>query len=142
MTRGVAAARAAWGGGVLVVSRYLPVPRKVALALGFRHLAQAAAVLRRPAGVVARWGWTVDVLHSASMLVLAAASRRWRAAALANAVVAAGWARAARPRGESGHRPRRRAAATPELDPAARGGPRRRGPAGPLAGPGTGPGAR
>ncbi|MEV4058377.1 hypothetical protein AB0J55_44830 [Amycolatopsis sp. NPDC049688] len=146
MTRGVATARAAWGGGVLVVSRYLPVPRKMALALGFRHLAQAAAVLRRPEGVVARWGWTIDVTHSVSMLVLAAVSRRWRAAALANAVVAAGWARAARPRGEGGRRPRRRAAPPPEPDPAAHGRRRRRGSAGPArgapAGPGTGPGAR
>ncbi|MET8853115.1 hypothetical protein [Amycolatopsis sp. NPDC004625] len=109
MTRGVAAARAVWGGGVLVVSRYLPVPRKVGLALGARHLAQAAAVLRRPEGVVARWGWTIDVTHSLSMLGLAAVSRRWRAPALANAVVAAGWARAARPRG----RQRRTAATLP-----------------------------
>ncbi|WP_410671510.1 hypothetical protein [Amycolatopsis sp. cmx-4-68] len=103
MTRGVAAARVVWGGGVLVASRYLPVPRKVALALGFRHLAQAAAELRRPDGVVARWGWTADAAHSASMLAWAAVSPRWRTAALANAVVAATWARAAR-RGGTGLR--------------------------------------
>ncbi|WP_410596999.1 hypothetical protein [Amycolatopsis sp. lyj-23] len=96
MTRRVATARALWGGGIVAASRVLPVPRKVALALGVRHLAQATAVLRRPDGVVARWGWTIDVAHSASMLGLAAVSRRWRAAALANAVVAAAWARAAR----------------------------------------------
>ncbi|MEU4520639.1 hypothetical protein AB0F52_18305 [Amycolatopsis sp. NPDC024027] len=96
MTRGVAAARAVWGGGILAASRSLPIPRKVALALGIRHLAQATAELRRPDGVVARWGWTLDVAHSASMLGLAAVSRRWRTAALANAVVAAAWARAAR----------------------------------------------
>lgn len=96
MTRRVAAARVAWGGGVLVASRYLPVPRKVVLALGIRHLAQAAAVLRRPDGVIARWGWTIDAAHSVSMLGLAAVSPRWRTAALANAAVAAGWARAAR----------------------------------------------
>ncbi|MEU4247953.1 hypothetical protein AB0F15_11120 [Amycolatopsis sp. NPDC026612] len=96
MTRRVAAARIVWGGGVLAASRYLPVPRKVVLALGFRHLAQGAAVLRRPDGVVARHGWTIDVAHSVSMLGLAAVSRRWRAAALANAVTAAVWARAAR----------------------------------------------
>ncbi|WP_146060419.1 hypothetical protein [Amycolatopsis sp. CA-128772] len=106
MTRRVAAARAVWGAGVLVVARFLPIPRKVALALGLRHLTQAAAVLRRPEGVVARWGWTVDATHSATMLALAAVSRRWRVAALVNAVVAAGWARAARPREGS----RRRAA--------------------------------
>ncbi|WP_410573775.1 hypothetical protein [Amycolatopsis sp. cmx-4-61] len=97
MTRRVATARALWGGGIVAASRALPpVPRKVALALGVRHLAQAAAVLRRPDGVVARRGWAVDVAHSVSMLGLAAVSRRWRAAALANAVVAAAWARAAR----------------------------------------------
>ncbi|MEV6638927.1 hypothetical protein [Amycolatopsis sp. NPDC051371] len=93
----VARARLVWTGGVLVVSRILPVPRKVALALAARHLAQAGATLRRPDGVVARWGWTADVAHSVSMLGLAAVSPRWRAAALANAVVAAAWARAARP---------------------------------------------
>jgi hypothetical protein len=98
MTRPVAAARVVWGTGVLVASRYLPVPRKLALVLAARHLAQAGATLRRPDGVVARWGWTADVAHSVSMLGLAAVSRRWRAAALANAVVAAAWARAARPR--------------------------------------------
>jgi hypothetical protein len=96
MTRGVAVARAVWGGGILVASRSLPVPRKVALALGIRHLAQATAVLRRPEGLLARWGWTIDLAHGVSMLGLAAVSRRWRAAALANAVVAAAWARAAR----------------------------------------------
>jgi hypothetical protein len=102
VTRGVAAARAAWGGGVLVASRYLPISRKVALVLGLRHLAQAAATVRRPDGIVARWGWTADVAHSVSMLGVAAVSPRWRTAALANAVVAAAWARAARPRPSSG----------------------------------------
>ncbi len=96
MTRGVAAARAVWGGGIVLASRSLPIPRKVALALGIRHLAQATAELRRPDGVVARRGWTIDAAHSASMLGLAVLSPRWRAAALANAVVAAAWARAAR----------------------------------------------
>jgi hypothetical protein len=97
MTRAIAAARALWGGGLVAVSRHLPVPRNVVLALGIRHLAQAAATWRRPDGVVARWGWTLDVAHSVSMLGLAAVSRRWRGAALANAVVAAAWVRAARP---------------------------------------------
>lgn len=92
----VAVARAAWGGGLVVASRHLALPRNVVLALGFRHLAQAAATVRRPDGVVARWGWTADAAHSVSMLGVAVVSRRWRAAALANAVVAAAWARAAR----------------------------------------------
>lgn len=96
MTRTVAVARAVWGGGLVAASRHLPVPRKAALALGIRHLAQATATWRRPDGVVARWGWTADVAHSVSMLGLAVVSRRWRAAALANVVVAAAWARAAR----------------------------------------------
>ncbi|WP_043786668.1 hypothetical protein [Amycolatopsis rifamycinica] len=95
MTRGVAAARAVWGTGIVAASRSLPVPREVALALGLRHLAQATAVLRRPDGLVARWGWTIDVAHGVSMLGLAVVSPRWRTAALANAVVAAAWARAA-----------------------------------------------
>jgi len=87
-----------WAGGVLVASHYLPVPRKAALVLAVRHLAQGVATLRRPDGVVARWGWTADAAHSVSMLGLAAVSPRWRAAALTNAVVAAAWARAARTR--------------------------------------------
>ncbi|MDS0138735.1 MULTISPECIES: hypothetical protein [unclassified Amycolatopsis] len=93
MTRRVAVARAVWGGGLVVLSRSLPVPRKVALALGIRHLAQAAAVLRRPGGLVARRGWAVDVAHGVSMLGLAVVAPRWRAAALASAAGAAVWAR-------------------------------------------------
>lgn len=96
MTRRVAVARAWWGAGVLVASRYLPVPPKVAVALAVRHLTQAVVTLRRPDGVVARRGWTADAAHSVSVLGLAALSPRWRAAAVANAVVAAAWARAAR----------------------------------------------
>ncbi|MGK3208066.1 hypothetical protein [Amycolatopsis sp. MEPSY49] len=98
MTREIAAARMVWAGGVLIASRHLPVPRKFAVVLAVRHLAQGAATLRRPDGVVARWGWTADAAHSVSMLGLAAVSPRWRAAALTNAVVAAAWARAARDR--------------------------------------------
>ncbi|RSD11915.1 hypothetical protein [Amycolatopsis eburnea] len=99
MTSTVAKARLAWGLGILAASPRLPIPRTVAVVLAARHLLQAAATLRRPDGVVARWGWTADVAHSVSMLGLAAASPRWRAAATANAVVAAGWARAARMNG-------------------------------------------
>ncbi len=58
--------------------------------LGARHLLQAAAV--RPShrtAVVA--GITVDVLHAASMLLLAAAGHE-RRAALASAAIAAGLA--------------------------------------------------
>ncbi|NBH11575.1 short-chain dehydrogenase, partial [Amycolatopsis sp. SID8362] len=88
MTSAVAKARLVWGLGVLAMSRRLPIPRKVAVVLAARHLLQAAATLRRPDGVVARWGWTADVAHGVSMLGLAAVSPRWRAAATANAVVA------------------------------------------------------
>ncbi len=41
----------AWAGGVLIASRYVPVPRKAAVVLAVRHLAQGAATLRRPDGV-------------------------------------------------------------------------------------------
>ncbi|MET9000145.1 hypothetical protein [Amycolatopsis sp. NPDC004169] len=95
--RGGAVARAVWGAGLVVLSRSLPVPRKVALALGIRHLVQAAAVLRRPDGLVARRGWTIDVAHGVSMLGLAAVTPRWRGAALVSAVGAAAWCRTARP---------------------------------------------
>ncbi|WP_439381012.1 hypothetical protein [Amycolatopsis lexingtonensis] len=101
VTRPDAAARIAWGLGVLAASRRLPVPREVAVLLAARHLAQALATLRRPTGFVARWGWTADVAHSVSMLGLAAVSPRWRTAALVNAVVAAAWARAAKTNGDN-----------------------------------------
>lgn len=60
--------------------------------LGARHLAQSAVTLWRPSGVVARWAWTADGAHCASLLGLAALSPRWRRPALINAAVAAGWA--------------------------------------------------
>ncbi|WP_372661793.1 hypothetical protein [Amycolatopsis kentuckyensis] len=50
-TSRIAAARMAWAGGVLIASRYVPVPRKAAVVLAVRHLAQGAATLRRPDGV-------------------------------------------------------------------------------------------
>jgi hypothetical protein len=72
--------------------------------LGARHLAQAAAGGADPGRTATRLGATVDALHAASMLALAAADRRWRRAALTSASVAgalavAGVVRASSPAG-------------------------------------------
>ncbi|MCZ2401967.1 hypothetical protein IV498_01890 [Paenarthrobacter sp. Z7-10] len=57
--------------------------------LGARHLLQAAVLGLAPASpMLHRCGSVVDVLHSASMVLLAVFDRRRRSAALADAVVA------------------------------------------------------
>jgi hypothetical protein len=56
-----------------------PGARAVARVLGARHLAQAVLSAARPTPAVLSLGAGVDVLHSASMLALAAVDRpRWR----------------------------------------------------------------
>jgi hypothetical protein len=57
--------------------------------LGGRHLLQAAVLELAPASpLLHRCGSVVDMLHSASMVLLAAFDRRRRTAGLADAVVA------------------------------------------------------
>ncbi len=65
-------------------------PRRVMRVLGARHLVQAAFDVNHPGA--RRWGAVVDLLHSATAAGFAALSLRWRRAAGADAVVAAGFA--------------------------------------------------
>ncbi|WP_422735742.1 hypothetical protein ACN263_19045 [Micromonospora sp. WMMD729] len=90
----------AWGSLLLLAPGALlrpvgpPTPTAVATlrVLGARHLAQAALTLRWPASGVLVAGAAVDGLHTLTALGLAAADRRQRHAALADAAVAAVWA--------------------------------------------------
>ncbi|MCW2936348.1 MAG: hypothetical protein JWM19_7310 [Actinomycetia bacterium] len=68
----------------------------VARVLGIRHLAQAAITAWAPGPDMATAGPVIDLLHAASMLALAAAGRPLRRAELADALVAATLAVAAR----------------------------------------------
>ncbi|MFC0005582.1 hypothetical protein [Micromonospora siamensis] len=92
--------RLAWG-GLLLLAPGLPLrPLGPGTAtavgtlrvLGARHIVQAAATGARPTPRVFAAGAAVDAIHSLTALALAAVDRRQRPAALANAVVAAGWA--------------------------------------------------
>ena len=60
--------------------------RRVAQALGARHLAQAAVTAFIPLPEVFALGAAVDTAHAASMVLLAAADRAARPAALADAL--------------------------------------------------------
>jgi uncharacterized membrane protein YebE (DUF533 family) len=57
--------------------------------LGARHLIQAALTRSRPTHTTLMLGAGADAAHAASMVLLGTASRRWRAAALADAALAA-----------------------------------------------------
>ncbi|MEU4674037.1 hypothetical protein AB0F91_40280 [Amycolatopsis sp. NPDC023774] len=95
--RGVALARAGWGGVLLTAARTVRGREGVVFAgLGVRHLLQAAVVLAWPRSRGARWAWVPDVAHGVSMVGLAGVSRRWRTPALVGVVEAAAWAGAAR----------------------------------------------
>ncbi len=61
----------------------------VAGILGARHLVQAALTWGRPTETVLVLGAGTDAAHAASMVLLGAVSRRWRAAAFADAALAA-----------------------------------------------------
>jgi hypothetical protein len=63
--------------------------RRVARALGLRHLAQAAITAWAPEPEVVAVGSVIDLCHAASMLALAAASQSLRRAELADALAAA-----------------------------------------------------
>ena len=62
--------------------------RKVVRVLGARHVAQAVLTGRAPTRAVLWLGAEVDAAHAASMLGVAVCSRRYRRAALGDAVVA------------------------------------------------------
>jgi hypothetical protein len=71
-----------------------PAARTVARVLGGRHIAQAVLSAARPTPAVLALGAGTDVLHSASMMVLAALDRPRRHPALADSLVAAAFAAA------------------------------------------------
>lgn len=62
--------------------------RTVARALGARHVLQAIASTRTDVDATKQIGSTVDRMHAASMLLVAAHSTRWRRLALTDAAVA------------------------------------------------------
>jgi hypothetical protein len=95
-----------------------PGTRAVARVLGGRHVVQAVASAMRPAPAVLALGAGTDVLHSASMIALAALDRPRRRLGLSDSLVAAafaagGWALASRSR--AGPSPAPAAAALPSL---------------------------
>ncbi|WFE53203.1 hypothetical protein [Micromonospora sp. WMMD1155] len=93
-------ARLAWGGLLLLAPGALlrpvgPISTAAVVTLrvlGARHVVQSAVTLWRPTRGVFAAGGVVDGLHCATALVLAAADRRQRPAALTDAAVAATWA--------------------------------------------------
>ncbi|MDG4801411.1 hypothetical protein [Micromonospora sp. WMMD980] len=100
LRRAVLTGRVAWGTLLLLAPGALlrPVGPTTAAAtatlrvLGVRHLAQATVTLRWPAPGVLAAGAAFDGAHALTALALAAADRRQRHAALADAAVAAAWA--------------------------------------------------
>jgi hypothetical protein len=61
----------------------------VARILGGRQLAQGAVTTAFPDPTVLAAGAAIDALHSATAVALAVAARRWRNAAITDAVIAA-----------------------------------------------------
>lgn len=98
--RALGAARVAWGTALLLAPKRLvkaaggqpdPAAVRVARLLAGRHLAQGALEL----AAWPRWrraGEAVDLLHSASLLPVAALDRRQRRALLVDSALAFGWA--------------------------------------------------
>ena len=94
----IAAARAAYGAALLWSPGPLtrtaagrapgPGPRTTARVLGMRHLLQAAITGGDPSLRGLGLGAAVDAAHAASMAGLAVADRRWRRAALIDALAA------------------------------------------------------
>ncbi|HEY3976724.1 MAG TPA: hypothetical protein VGM79_05585 [Streptosporangiaceae bacterium] len=89
-----------------------PGARAVARVLGGRHLAQAVLSAARPTPAVLALGAGTDVLHSASMMALAALDRPRRRLGLSDSLLAAAFA-------AGGWALTRRAAAHPAPAPAA-----------------------
>jgi hypothetical protein len=89
--------RALWGAALLLAPRALlrrvgqPSSGvvQVTRVLGARHLIEALILSRERGRTPPRWTVAVDAVHSASMVALAACSRRLRSDALASAAIAA-----------------------------------------------------
>jgi hypothetical protein len=62
--------------------------RRVAAILGARHVGQALLTASRPGRAALALGTEVDAAHCASMVLIGALSGRWRAPALADALLA------------------------------------------------------
>ena len=73
---------------LLVVRPLDRCSRGVVRALGIRQLCQAIVTGAEPSAAVLLLGAEVDAAHAASMVALALCSRRWRRAALADAMIA------------------------------------------------------
>lgn len=101
-TRALAAVRIAWGVVLVAVPRWLiahscrhsagRLPVRLLQVLGLRHLLQAMITLAVPETAVAEIGAATDALHAMTSLGLAATSRPWRRAALADSAVAGAFA--------------------------------------------------
>lgn len=65
-----------------------PLARRTIRVLGARQLAQGLAMPAHPSGTVLALGAGVDAAHAASMMALCVLSRKWRRAALVDAVIA------------------------------------------------------
>ena len=79
--------------GGLLVGRALDHRARVIIrVLGARQLAQAAATAVQPTAAVHALGAEADAAHALSMVTLGLLSHRWRRAAFADAVLAAGFA--------------------------------------------------
>lgn len=92
----------------LVSCPVTPGAQAVLRVLGTRQLAQALVYVAEPARSVRMLGSVTDLMHFASMLALACADRRWRRAALVDALVAAGYAYVGFSRVRNGRGARRR----------------------------------
>lgn len=89
-------ARAAWGALLLTAPGVLlsaagdrdvgPGPRRLVRLLGARHLAEVIVSQTVPA--TRKWAGVADALHAATAVAVAVRSRRWRRAAIVDALVA------------------------------------------------------
>ena len=87
------------GPAIRLATGRLPSPRtcRVAQVLGARHLIQATLTVMAPRPGMFAIGAQVDVVHTASMLLLAVVSRAERRAVLTDALAEAAFAAAGRP---------------------------------------------
>jgi hypothetical protein len=95
---------------LLVIQPLDRCSRGVIRVLGMRQLCQALVTRTQPSVAVLLLGAEVDAAHAVSMVTLALCSRRWRRAALADAMFASLFALAGAAAARSGGRP---AAQTP-----------------------------